>query len=129
MIIKIEKASVFKQDERGIAYDFSTRPSSYFVVLHRKAGTVSGSHYHKGTIQSKAPEILYLVSGKATVLVKDIVTGLKEEYEIEYATKIEIPPNIYHEIKAKTDIILIEFNVDKKDFQGYKADTVKIETL
>ncbi len=44
-MIKIEKTQIWKKDERGIAYGFSARESSYFIVLNRKEGTTSGDHF------------------------------------------------------------------------------------
>lgn len=125
MLISIEKASIIKEDERGVSYDFSTRKSGYFIFIHRKKGTVSGNHYHKGTMVSKSPEIIYLVSGNAKLTVRDIRNNEEEVYSLTEATKIEIPPNIYHEVLAETDIILMEPIADKKDFELYDSDTVK----
>jgi oxalate decarboxylase/phosphoglucose isomerase-like protein (cupin superfamily) len=125
-MVKIEKASIWKQDERGIAYGFSARDSSYFIVLYRKAGTTSGDHYHKGTIESKNPEVFYFVSGKAELVTRDINTGEEQVFQLEEGLKIEIPPNIYHSFRALTDIILLELNTSEEDFNKYEADTVKI---
>jgi len=129
MLIKIELPGIFKEDERGTIYEFSTRPSSYFIVIYRKKGTVSGSHYHKGTIQSKNPEMFYLVSGEVELFVRDIKTGEEETHIIQEKTKIEVPPNIYHEWRAKTDIILLEFNTSREDFRGYESDTIRPQEI
>ncbi len=126
MLINIEKSSILKNDERGISYDFSTRQSGYFIVIHRKRGTISGKHYHKGEMVSKAPEIIYLVSGDIKLTARDIKTGEQEVFDLSEGVKIEIPPNMYHELEAKTDIIFLELLTDKKDFEKYKSDTVKI---
>ncbi len=125
MLIKIEKVSILKNDDRGISYDFSTRESSYFIFVHRKQGTISGAHYHKGVMVSKSPEVIYLVSGVARLTVRDLAADEEEIYEVGEGTKIEIPPNIYHELLAETDIILMEPIKDKEDFELYKSDTVK----
>ncbi len=122
MLINIEKINPLKEDPRGNPYGFSTRESSYFVVLYRKQGTISGEHHHYGNTKSKSPEIFYLVKGKAEVFVRDIQSGEEATYEIEEKTKLEIPNNIYHTVKALTDIILLELNVAKEDFN---SDTVK----
>ncbi len=124
MLIKIEKISPLKDDERGPAYGFSTRESSYFIVLYRKQGTTSGDHYHKGTSKSKSPEIFYLVKGKAEVYIRDIKTGKEETHIIEEKTKLEVPANLYHSVKAITDIILLELDTEKENFD---LDTVKFK--
>lgn len=126
MLIKIEQVPLWKQDDRGKAYGFSVRESSYFIVLYRQAGTTSGDHYHRGEIKSKSPEIFYFVKGKAELTVRDIETGGEEVYQVEEGVKIEIPPMVYHSFKALTDIILLEFNTTKEDFDKYSSDTVKI---
>ena len=125
MFITIEKASILKNDERGISYDFSARESGYFIFIHRKQGTISGNHYHIGQMASKSPEIIYLVTGSVTLTVRDIKADEEEVFDIEEGMKITIPPNIYHKFEAKTDIILMELLTDKKDFELYESDTVK----
>jgi oxalate decarboxylase/phosphoglucose isomerase-like protein (cupin superfamily) len=125
MLVNLEQVLILKKDKRGTIYNFSTRESSYFIVLYREKGSVSGNHYHKGTIKSKVPEIFYLASGEIELLVRDIKTGKEERHIVQEKTKIEIPPYIYHEVKALTDIILLDFNVSKEDFKGYESDSVK----
>jgi len=127
MQVKIEKVSIWKEDERGKVFDFPARASKYFIVIHRKAGTASGDHYHKGTTKSKSPEIFYFISGKAELFVRDIKTGEEQTFILDSGTKIEISPFIYHSFKALTDIIFLELNVSKEDFAGYEKDTAKSE--
>lgn len=122
MFITLEKISPLKEDVRGNAYGFDIRPCSYPVIIHRKAGTTSGGHYHKGITQSKSPEIFYLAKGKIKLTVRDIETTEEEIYEVEENTKIEIPPKIYHSVFALTDIVFIEFNIRKENFE---SDTFK----
>lgn len=124
MLAKIEKPSLLKEDERGVTYDFSVRPSSYCIVLYRKKGSVSGNHYHKGNMKSKSPEIFYLIQGEAELTLRDGETKEEQVIELERGTKVEIPPNIHHAVKAKTDIILMEFITDREDFKKYDSDTV-----
>ena len=123
MLITLEKISPLRDNARGNAYGFDVRPCGYPIILHRKAGTTSGNHYHKGITQSKSPEIFYLAKGKIRLSVKDIETAEEEIYEVEENTKIEIPPKIYHTVFALTDIIFIELNTKKEDFEN---DTFKL---
>src|SRR5438128_1043777 len=125
MLVKIEKVSLWKDDERGKIYGFSARESGYFLVLYRKKGSISGDHYHKGTIKSKSPEIFYMISGQAELKVRDTKSGVEETHLVEQGTKIEIPPFIHHAFKAMTDITFLELNVSKEDFDKYESDTVK----
>ncbi|MBI4599307.1 cupin domain-containing protein [Candidatus Uhrbacteria bacterium] len=126
MLANVEKASLLKNDERGSTHVFSARESGYFIVLNRKKGTVSGNHYHKGAMKSKSPEIFYLVSGRAELTIRDMKTKEEEVIDIEEGMKVEIPANVYHAVKARTDIILMEFITSKEDFQKYESDTVKL---
>jgi oxalate decarboxylase/phosphoglucose isomerase-like protein (cupin superfamily) len=123
MLITITKLEPFKDDKRGLAFNFELRDSNYIVTLYRKKGSISGQHYHKGAFKSKSPEIFYLAKGRVKLIVKDMKLGIQEEYIVEEHSKIEIPQTVYHEVHALTDIILIEFNCEKDDF---KTDTVKI---
>lgn len=120
MMIKIIKITPQQPDERGLAYAFSTRNSSFFNVLKRKKGSISGKHYHKGFSKSKSPEILYLIEGKAKMFVKEVESGIIEEFFIEENNLIKIPAWIYHEVHAITDIIFLEIYIEESDF---KKDT------
>ncbi len=129
MLAKIEKVSLWKDDEKGKVCQFSARESSFFLVIYRKKDTTSGDHYHKGSIKSKSPEIFYFVSGQAELYLKDLSSGVEEKYIVESGIKIEIPPYIYHSFKALTDIVFIELNVSKEDFDKYESDTVRSKNL
>lgn len=122
MLIELEKIPPLRDDDRGNAYGFLNRESSYFIVINRKPGTTSGNHYHKGTVPSKDPETFFLVKGRAHLLVRDTETGKEEEYEVEENTKISIPKNVYHSFTALTEVIFLEMNVGKEDFE---SDTVR----
>lgn len=121
MLMKITKVDPLRPDDRGLAYAFTARNSSYFIVLNRREGTISGKHHHMGKTQSKSPEILYMIKGKAKVVAEDLKSHAREEHEIEENDLIEIPSGIYHEVHALTDIIFLELNAEKSDF---KHDTI-----
>ena len=42
------------------------------LIIFRKAGTVSGRHYHKGISPTKDPEIFVLLTGNCTVNWRNI---------------------------------------------------------
>ncbi len=121
-MVKITKINPLKDDERGLAYGFTTRKSGYFIVLNTKKGAVRGKHYHKGDSISKSPEIFYLTKGKIKLFTKDVKSGETNEYEIEENNLIEVPAMVYHEVHALTEAILLEFNDEKSDF---KEETIK----
>lgn len=122
MLVKITHVNPLREDKRGLAYGFTLRESKYFVVLNRKKGTISGKHYHKGTLKSKSPELFYLAKGKIRLVVKSIKTGKSEEHYVQENNIIEIPAMVYHEVHALTDIILLEFNTEYNDFKDETAD-------
>ena len=121
-MIKIQELNPLKDDYRWLTFDFDIRKSSYMVALHRKKGSINGEHYHKWNIKSKSPEVFYLAEGEVKIIAIDMYTLQRKEYIVKKYSTIEIPPMIYHEVHALTDIILIEFNIEREDF---KSDTVK----
>lgn len=121
-MIKITKLKPYMKDERGLAFDFGVRDSNHIVALYRKKGSVSGLHYHKGESVSKSPEIFYVAKGKLKIIAKDVNTQKQETYIVQVHTVLEVPPMIYHEFHALTDIVLIEFNCEKDHFK----DTAKV---
>jgi mannose-6-phosphate isomerase-like protein (cupin superfamily) len=125
-IITITKLTPDVTDARGLAFYIQTGNRDQTSVIERKEGSISGAHYHKGEIESKNPEKLILIKGVIELYVKDIDTGEEEKHELHENTAFEIPPRIYHEVRAKTDIILLEFNKKGEDYTG---DTVIKENM
>lgn len=123
MLIELEKIEPF-ENPKGNVYGFPFHDRNHLTVIHRRAGTVSGDHYHKGETRSKSPETFFLVSGKVKLFVRDIKTNEEETYEIEENHKIAIPPRVYHAFTAVTDFVLLEFNLEEED---YKNDVVRGE--
>ena len=69
----------------------------------------------------KNPEILVFLDGTFEIILRNIKT--EEEYEETFDRPVlfKISPYIYHEIKALTDIIMLDMNgIDADD------DTIKI---
>ncbi|MFH1510073.1 MAG: hypothetical protein ABIF10_00150 [Candidatus Woesearchaeota archaeon] len=123
MPVKIKKINPFKPDKRGLAYGFTTRPSRYFIVVHRKRGTVSAKHHHKGLAKSRNPETFCLIYGTMRLYTKNLRTKKEQEHIITENHLVEIPAMVYHELHAVTDMIFIEFhNLD--DSKSYDKDTV-----
>lgn len=121
-MITIKKIDPKRLDERGSIYELLIRPTKHVYVMHRKAGTISGDHYHLGNIASKSPETFYVVSGKVRLVVRNIDTDEKETHELGENTFLQIPARIHHQFIALTDFSFLEFNVDHEDFE---KDTVK----
>ena len=110
MNVTISKIEVKAIDERGALHYFSTNRSGEFLLVYRKAGSVSGQHYHTGKSAGKNPEEMLLVQGILTMNWKNLGTGETGIVNIEAPSRVVIQANIWHEVKALTDIIFIELN-------------------
>lgn len=110
MSVSVSKIDVKAIDERGALHYFSTDRSGEFLLVYRKAGTFSGQHYHKGNSAGKNPEEMLLVQGSLTMNWKNLNTEEKGTLTIEAPSRVIIEANVWHEVKALTDIIFIELN-------------------
>ena len=55
------KATIIKpagSDERGFTAEVEQERTGTHLIVFRKAGSISGRHYHKGLSNTKNPEIL-----------------------------------------------------------------------
>jgi dTDP-4-dehydrorhamnose 3,5-epimerase-like enzyme len=110
-MIRVFPADPIGQDDRGwtSAFDNPGR-SGQNLVSFRRPGSSSGRHYHKGLSPAKNPEVLILVSGSLRMNLRDTRSGEISTMEISGPAKIEIPPFIWHEVIALTEIYFIELN-------------------
>ncbi len=106
--MKISPISILGPDERGYTAEYYHERLGLQLIVFRKAGTVSGRHYHKGTSLSKNPEIFMLLSGTMTLNWRDVNGTAVQSAEITGPTRIEIPPYTWHELIAKTDCTALE---------------------
>lgn len=97
-------------DERGFTAEFGQDRTGTHVLLYRKAGIVSGRHYHKGLSSTKNPEILVVICGKCVVNWFNITDNVRHTAIIEGPTKLEIPINTWHEVVTETECTFIELN-------------------
>jgi dTDP-4-dehydrorhamnose 3,5-epimerase-like enzyme len=97
-------------DDRGFTAEFDQVRTGTHISIYRKAGTISGRHYHKGLSATKNPEILILVHGKCTLNWYSIEDKIQHTATLEGPTKMEIPINTWHEVAATTDCVFIELN-------------------
>lgn len=98
------------KDQRGATYELSTRSTEGFLLAYRKAGSISGNHWHEGTSANKDPEILLLTSGKIEIYAKDLETNEEQTLTLEAPQKIEIGAKVLHTVTAITDCSFLEFN-------------------
>lgn len=106
-------------DERGYTAEYEHSRHGQQLIVFRKAGTVSGKHYHKGISATKNPEIFLLLNGCCTVNWKHIDDATTQTANITGPTRLEIPPMIWHEVIANTDCTFIEMN----SIDEHAADT------
>ena len=110
MSVSVSKIDVKAIDERGALHYFSTDRTGEFLLVYRKADTLSGQHYHKGKSPGKNPEEMLLVQGSITMNWKNLETNVSDTITIEAPSRVIIEANVWHEVKALTDIIFIELN-------------------
>jgi len=110
MSVSVSTIDVKAIDERGALHYFSTNRTGEFLLVYRKAGTISGQHYHKGKSAGKNPEEMLLVQGSLLMEWKNLLTEEKGNLTIEAPSRVIIEANVWHEVKAMTDIIFIELN-------------------
>jgi len=106
--VRVQRLDLVFEGERGSNFGLRTRLRSDFLVVQRTSGTISGSHYHTGTIPEKNPEVIILVYGKAKISWKNPRSNEVHTKIIERPSKIEIQPMIWHEIEALSDITFLE---------------------
>jgi dTDP-4-dehydrorhamnose 3,5-epimerase-like enzyme len=110
MSVSVSKIDVKAIDERGALHYFSTSRTGEFLLVYRNAGTISGQHYHKGKSPGKNPEEMLLVQGSIQMEWKNLLTEEKGNLTIEAPSRVIIEANVWHEVKALTDIIFLELN-------------------
>lgn len=88
--MNIKPLSKVKEDERGVIYDCG---KLNFIKRHK--GTISANHTHKDH------ETLFLVDGTVELTID------KETQTVSAPLKIEIQPNVYHKLIARTNIYLL----------------------
>lgn len=122
-MIKVTPIIPGGQDERGYTAEFENKRTGTHLIVYRKAGTVSGRHYHKGLSGTKNPEVLLLLSGTCTVNWKHIEDDSISSEEYTAPVMFEIPPLIWHEIIPATDYTFIEQN----SIDEHVADTFRLD--
>ncbi|MEI8279326.1 MAG: hypothetical protein WCG87_06145 [Bacteroidota bacterium] len=98
------------KDERGYTCEFPMERIGDQLLLFRKAGTISGRHYHKGKSATKNPEVFIVISGSCTVNWKHIDDTDIQSATVTGPTKLEILPFIWHEVITITDCTCLEQN-------------------
>lgn len=115
--IKFEELDLLAEGERGQVFECENHNSANrLTLITRKANTVSGAHLHAGLHPNKAPETGVLLSGTAEFYFRDS-HGHEFRKTFDRPVRYKIANNIYHEVRAITDIIFLEFGA-ASDGQG-----------
>lgn len=109
-------------DERGYTAEFEQNRTGTHLIVFRKAGSISGRHYHKGLSETKNPEILILLSGTCTFNWKHIDDEEVQTAKYTGPIQFEIPPLIWHELIPDTDCTFMEQN----SIAEHAADTFRL---
>lgn len=121
-MVKVTPVQLSGEDERGSNYEWNTDRSGDFILCYRKAGSSSGQHYHEGKADYKNPEILYLLTGKATIDWCPLDGNRIETIQIEAPARIEVQINVWHQLIAVTDCCFIELN----SLADVRKDSIRI---
>jgi oxalate decarboxylase/phosphoglucose isomerase-like protein (cupin superfamily) len=108
--MKILPIAINNTDARGFTCEFTNDRLGEQLLVFRKAGTISGRHYHKGISATKNPEVFIVISGTCTFNWKHIDDTEIQSATVTGPTRIEVPPFIWHEVIPVTDCTCIELN-------------------
>jgi hypothetical protein len=111
------------KDERGYTAEFLQDRIGKQLIVFRKAGTISGRHYHKGLSATKNPEILILMHGTCTFNHRHIDEEQVHSAQYTGPVHFEIPPLVWHELLADTDCTFIELN----SIEEHASDTFYLQ--
>lgn len=121
-MIKVTPIIPAGADERGYTAEFQQERTGTHLIVFRKAGTVSGRHYHKGLSTTKNPEILILLNGTCTFSWKHIEDAAVQTAQYTGPVHFEIPPYVWHELIPDTDCTFMEQN----SIAEHAADTFRL---
>lgn len=108
------------ENDLGKTLEVVNSNSNKLILAYRKAGSMSGNHYHTGSEERKNPEVLYLISGEVQLELEHLPTGIKESFTASAPCKLQIFPNTIHRLQAVTDIIFLEMN----SLEEHQRDTL-----
>ncbi|MCB0699597.1 MAG: hypothetical protein H6551_11610 [Chitinophagales bacterium] len=122
-MIKATPIPPLSEDTRGYTAEFENTRTGKHLIVFRKAGSVSGRHYHKGGSATKNPEILLLLNGTCTFNSKHIDDTEITTAEYTGPVRFEIPPYIWHELIPVTDCTFLEQN----SVEEHASDTYRLD--
>jgi hypothetical protein len=117
--MKITPLALTASDDRGYTAEYYHERLGQQLIIFRRAGTVSGRHYHKGVSMTKNPEIFIILSGECTLNWHGVNEKQMHTADLKGPVRLEIPPYTWHELVAKTDCTCLELN----SITDHKMDT------
>ncbi|TNE82342.1 MAG: hypothetical protein EP332_00255 [Bacteroidetes bacterium] len=125
-MIKVESITFAGQDERGVTAEIdSLNRGGKYILAYRKAGSLSGNHYHQGISAMKDPEVVFLLQGKVNIRYARVADGNKGEeqsIQAEAPARIEVAKNTWHLMEFLSDACFFELN----SFAEGDKDTFRI---
>lgn len=116
--VRIKKFNVVGEDDRGLTAEFSLpRKQDHFVMITRKASSVSGNTYHEGKQPATNPKLFILLMGKIRFSYRKVGNTTQYCEIIEAPATIEVSPYVTHKVEAISDLIILEGN-SIKDIQS-----------
>src|SRR6185437_12131171 len=101
--MQITPLTISGSDERGFTSEYLHERTGNQLIVFRKAGTISGRHYHKGISATKNPEVFIILNGTAIVNWRNINDTAILSATVTGPVKLEIYPYTWHELIAETD--------------------------
>lgn len=109
--VEIQAFNLIGENEKGSTFSVNAvEKARGGLAIYRKKDVVFGGHYHRGTSPGKKPETMLLLSGKMNMRCENIHTEEKGEWQVEAPCTIKIGPEIWHEVKALSQVIIVELN-------------------
>ncbi|HRH47516.1 MAG TPA: hypothetical protein PLP23_02120 [Panacibacter sp.] len=124
-MIQVKPLHKIGEDARGETHVFDMDRTGQFIVAHRKAGSLSGRHYHKGRSPYKNPETLIIMNGEATINWVNAKGTEKGSVKVYSPSFVYIDAWIWHEVVADTDMVLYELN----SLADGNGDTFQLDEL
>jgi hypothetical protein len=104
----------------GLISEFRTKSTQTYMLVRRPAGPGAlGNNLHRGLYRSKDPETVVLIEGSLSITSRHpdrpepMVAVITSTPQAPH--KLTIPRNVYHEVVAKADSLLIEFSSHAED--------------
>lgn len=109
-MVTVTALPLIGSDERGATFVFDNERIGEFIVVHRKKGSLSGQHFHKGKAIYKNPEKLIILNGTVQLNWRDTHSAASGTVMIDGPAMVQVPAYVWHELVAETDFVMLELN-------------------